>query len=144
MEQFIRIAVRLTVAVLLGAAVGVEREARGRAAGLRTHMLVALGAALFTVVPVEAARGSANLGEIIKGVAAGVGFLGGGAILRMTANGEREVKGLTTAAGIWLTAAVGVATGAGWIWVAGLAILISLIILTVMLKIEGWINRRRH
>ena len=129
-----RIGMRLLISVVLGALVGLEREYRRRAAGLRTHMLVALGAALFTVIPVEMGATASELAELVRGIAAGVGFLGAGAILKMS--GEGEVKGLTTAAGIWLTAAVGFSVGAGWFAPALLAIVLSLIILTLVKQLE--------
>jgi putative Mg2+ transporter-C (MgtC) family protein len=121
---------RLLTAVVLGGVIGWEREIRGRAAGLRTHMLVALGSALFTLVPLES--GSQDLANIVKGVAAGIGFLGAGAILKLTA--EREIKGLTTAGSIWLTAAMGVACGAGKMWIALASIVLSIVILAVVAR----------
>ena len=134
----VKIAIRLRAAAALGAVVGLEREVRGRAAGLRTHMLVSLGAALFTLVPMSANDGS-HLAEIVKGVAAGVGFLGAGAILKQP--DEQKIRGLTTAAGIWLTAAVGLAAGAGAIVPAAAATLMSWVILAVFgyweRKLEG-------
>jgi putative Mg2+ transporter-C (MgtC) family protein len=111
-----RVALRLIVAVVLGGLVGLERERVRRVAGLRTHMLVALGAALFTVVPMEASRQPSDLAEIVKGLSAGIGFLGAGTILKLTES--HEIHGLTTAASIWFTAAAGVAVGAGWFWAA--------------------------
>ena len=131
-----RIGLRLLIAVILGAFVGLEREYRRHAAGLRTHMLVALGAALFTVVPVEMGADESDLAELVRGIAAGVGFLGAGAILKLSTEGE--IIGLTTAAGIWLTAAVGFAVGAGSIAPAFMAIILSLLILTVVRRLEGF------
>jgi putative Mg2+ transporter-C (MgtC) family protein len=106
-----REAIRLYIAMFLGAALGLERESKGRPAGLRTHMLVALGAALFTAVPVNSSPNT-DLAHIVKGIAAGVGFLGAGAILKKT-DDEGDIRGITTAASIWLTAAIGFAVGAG-------------------------------
>jgi putative Mg2+ transporter-C (MgtC) family protein len=136
----VRLFSRLLSAVLLGALVGLERERRGMAAGLRTHMMVALGAALFTLVPIEVGGSTAaDLAQVVKGIAAGVGFLGGGAILKLAA--EREIKGLTTAASIWLTAAVGMASGAGKMWMALMSVAISLIILAALAPLEPLVNR---
>jgi putative Mg2+ transporter-C (MgtC) family protein len=126
---------RLGVAAIVGGIVGYDRERRGKEAGLRTHMLVALGAALFVIVPQQAGMPAAELSRVIQGVAAGIGFIGGGAILKLSAEGQ--VKGLTTAAGIWLTAALGVAAGCGRIGVALLAVLLGMVILTVL----GWYER---
>src|SRR5262245_44110341 len=115
-RQFARIIIRLLVAMLLGAIVGVQREQTGKPAGLRTHMLVALGAALFVVSSAESGMTSADLSRVIQGLATGIGFIGGGAILKLSE--ERDIRGLTSAAGIWMTAAIGVAAGLGRIWMA--------------------------
>jgi putative Mg2+ transporter-C (MgtC) family protein len=107
--EFARAVVRLLIAALLGAVVGFERERAGKAAGLRTHMLVALGAALLMLAAAESGMTSSDLSRIIQGVITGIGFLGAGSILK--SEEHREIRGLTTAAGIWLTAGVGVAAG---------------------------------
>ncbi len=109
-----RVLARLVIAAVLGAVIGFERERSGKPAGARTHMLVAMGSALFTLVPLEAGMHSADFSRIIQGLVTGIGFLGGGVILKLSE--EHQVRGLTTAAGIWTTAAVGMAVGAGWIW----------------------------
>jgi putative Mg2+ transporter-C (MgtC) family protein len=132
--HFIRVTIRLLVACLLGAAIGFEREKERKAAGLRTHMLVALGAALFTLIPQEAKMSSGDLSRIIQGIAAGIGFLGAGCILKLS--DEHRVQGLTSAAGIWLTAAVGTAVGAGWLWPALLGVCLAWIILYVVHRLE--------
>src|SRR6266851_1835629 len=85
-------------------------------AGLRTHMLVALGAALFTLIPQEAKMETADISRVIQGIAAGIGFLGAGTILKL--GEEHRIQGLTSAASVWLTAAAGTAVGAGWLWPA--------------------------
>ena len=108
---FVRIVFRLSLAALLGGLLGYQRERQGKAAGVRTHMLVALGAALFILVPERAGTPVVDLTRVIQGVAVGIGFLGAGAIVKHDA--ERSIQGLTTAAGIWLTAATGLACGAG-------------------------------
>ena len=101
--------VRLVMAVLLGALVGYERERQGKPAGLRTHAMVALGAALFTVVSIYGFGGSADTSRVAAMIVSGIGFLGAGAILH-----ERGgVQGLTTAASLWVTAAIGIAVGVG-------------------------------
>ena len=109
--QATRIVVRLAMAALLGGLLGWEREHAGKAAGVRTHMLVAMGAALFVLVAQQAGIEAADNSRVLQGIIAGVGFLGAGTILKGDA--ESQVKGLTTAAGIWLTAAIGVASGLG-------------------------------
>ncbi|GAB62367.1 putative transporter protein [Candidatus Jettenia caeni] len=132
--QIARIAIRLAAAAILGAVIGIQRESAGKAAGLRTHMLVALGASLFVLISLEFGMSSSDLSRVIQGLATGIGFIGGGAILKLTK--EREITGLTTAAGIWLTAAVGVAVGVGRWWLAALSVVLTWIILTAIGKIE--------
>ncbi len=125
-----RVMVRLLLAALLGGIVGYEREHKGKAAGLRTHMLVAMGAALFVLVPERGGMGIADMSRVIQGVVAGVGFLGAGAIIKR--HSEEQVHGLTTAAGIWMTAAIGVACGLGREAIALLATLLAIVILVML------------
>jgi putative Mg2+ transporter-C (MgtC) family protein len=110
----------------MGAIVGLERQLRHKTAGLRTHMLVSLASALFTLIPLLIAEKNSNfdgnaLSRVIQGITAGVGFLGAGEILReASADTQRmEVKGLTSAAAIWVSAALGIAAGCG-LWQLGL------------------------
>jgi len=110
-EQLVRACVRIVLAALLGALLGIQRESWGKPAGIRTHMLVAMGAALFVFAPLESGVPIADASRLVQGVATGIGFIGAGAILKLTK--EREVEGLTTAAGIWMTAAFGMAVGFG-------------------------------
>lgn len=114
--------IRLSVATLIGAALGLNREIRGKPAGLRTHALVALGTALVTLTGLSLAAhdgefDSNSVSRVIQGVVAGIGFLGGGTILKSD-SGE-QISGLTTAASLWLVAALGIACGAG-LWVMSL------------------------
>lgn len=125
--QATRIVVRLGVAALLGGLLGWEREHAGKAAGVRTHMLVAMGAALFVLVAQQAGIAPADNSRVLQGIIAGVGFLGAGTILKGDA--ESQVKGLTTAAGIWLTAAIGVAAGLGREATAVLSTVLALLVL---------------
>src|SRR5262245_8380823 len=104
-QYLLRVVLRLCIAAALGGVIGRERERTGKWAGIRTHMMVALGAALFTVVPLEAGMKSADFSRVIQGLATGIGFLGGGVILKLSA--EHQVRGLTTAAGVWTTAGMG-------------------------------------
>ena len=128
--QVTRIVLRLVIAALLGGILGYEREMQGKAAGVRTHMLVALGAALFVLVPQQAGVSGADMTRVIQGVVAGIGFLGAGAIIKGGA--EESVKGLTTAAGIWLTAAIGIACGLGREATAVLSALLAFAILALV------------
>ena len=100
------------MAVALGAGIGYQRERAGKAAGVRTHVLVSSGAALFTLVSIYGFSGAVvDISRVAAGVVVGIGFIGAGVILR--GQREEEVAGLTTAATIWITAAVGLAAGAG-------------------------------
>ena len=125
-----RIVVRLVLAALLGGLLGYERERHGKAAGVRTHMLVSLGAALFVLVPEQAGANTTDVARVIQGLVAGIGFLGAGSILKNPDDGN--VSGLTTAAGIWLTAAVGVACGLGRESTAILSALLAFAILALV------------
>ena len=128
--DLVRICIRLLVALVLGAILGYERESSGAAAGLRTHMLVALGSALFIVVPYNVGMSLEDISRVLQGLTAGVGFLGAGTIIKL--QNQQDVKGLTTAAGLWLTAAVGVAAGMGQEATAILCTFFAIIILSVL------------
>jgi putative Mg2+ transporter-C (MgtC) family protein len=131
----IRISLRLGCAAALGALVGFERESKNRPAGLRTHMMVALGSAVFALLPFEVGvPETSDLVHLVEGIAPGIGFLGAGAILKLAA--EKDIVGLTTASSIWLTAAVGLAVGAGAFAIAVVATLLSLLILAVIRRWE--------
>jgi putative Mg2+ transporter-C (MgtC) family protein len=133
--QLTRITLRLLVAATLGGLLGYERQQQGKSAGVRTHMLVAIGAALFFIIPQQAGASSEDLSRVLQGLIAGVGFLGAGTIIMGTK--EVEARGLTTAAGIWVTAAIGMAAGMGRESTAILTTLLALIILSVV----PWIYR---
>jgi putative Mg2+ transporter-C (MgtC) family protein len=132
-EQITRVLLRLTLAALLGGVLGYERQSQGKAAGVRTHMLVAMGAALFVLVPQQGGMQVADLSRVIQGVVAGVGFLGAGAILKLRS--EEQVIGLTTAAGVFMTAAIGVACGLGREATALLSTLLALVVLALVPRI---------
>ncbi|MEO8270654.1 MAG: MgtC/SapB family protein [Aureliella sp.] len=122
--------VRLLVAAILGGLLGYEREQHGKSAGVRTHMLVALGSAMFILIPQQVGGADADLTRIQQGLVAGVGFLGAGSIIKGGAGGD--VKGLTTAASIWLTAAIGMAAGLGREASAVLCTLLALMIMALI------------
>lgn len=141
---------RLLIAFGLGFALGFERELRGQDAGLRTHILVCLGSCLFTLCsllveqPLAASVGvpqevRADVSRIASQVVVGIGFLGGGAILRHGAS----IKGLTTAANLWLTASVGLAVGLGFPWLATAAAGLALVALVGLRFVERAIRRFR-
>jgi len=134
-SQLTRITVRLLMAAVLGGILGFEREHKGKAAGVRTHMLVAIGAALFVLVPQMSGSQADAMSRVIQGVIAGIGFLCAGTILKNQEGDEGHVKGLTTAAGMWMTAAIGVSAGLGKEATALLSTLLALVILGVMPRI---------
>ena len=129
-EDITRIVVRLLVAVVLGGMLGYERESVGASAGLRTHMLVSLGSALFVLIPLQAGMEISDISRVLQGVTAGIGFIGAGAILKQ--NNKGDIRGLTTAASVWLTAAVGIAAGMGREATAVLSALFALVILAIL------------
>jgi putative Mg2+ transporter-C (MgtC) family protein len=131
----VAMAARLIVAALLGGALGFERQMLGKAAGLRTHMLVALGAALFVIASREAGATPGDLTRVTQGIATGIGFVGAGSILKSAQ--EHEVRGLTTAASVWLTAAVGMAVGTGALWLPVLGVALALVILSALRRLEA-------
>ena len=125
-EHQAEIALRLALAAVAGMAIGIERELRDQAAGLRTHMLVAVGACLFTIVGAygfQGTNGSDDPSRVAAQVVTGIGFLGAGAIIREGVS----VRGLTTAASLWVVAAAGTAVGVGLYWATGIATFITLI-----------------
>jgi putative Mg2+ transporter-C (MgtC) family protein len=138
--DFLNAVFRLLAAAAVGGAIGVNRELTRKPAGLRTHSLVALGCALVVVTANH--LGSNNPGDstarVIQGVIAGIGFLGGGVILHTEG---RNVKGLTTAATIWVAAAAGIACGVGQWLVAAVAIVLALLILTLGQAVENALHR---
>ncbi|MFY7952882.1 MAG: MgtC/SapB family protein [Armatimonadaceae bacterium] len=140
--QVTRVTVRLLVAAILGGLLGYERERKGKAAGMRTYTLVALGAALFVMIPQQMKVADADLTRVLQGLVAGVGFLGAGAIVRV--GDQSEVKGLTTAAGVWLTAAIGMAAGMGREATAILCTVLALIVLSVFPQVAERFAARSH
>jgi putative Mg2+ transporter-C (MgtC) family protein len=130
---------RLLTAALLGALLGFEREVRHKSAGLRTNILISLGSALFTLMSYEMAEGGkADPSRIAAQIVTGIGFLGAGAIMRT----DSGVQGLTTAATVWVNAAVGVAVGGGEYHIAFIATAVTLAALLVLNPLEIIIARR--
>lgn len=129
-EDVTIIAVRLLVAAVLGGLLGYEREVKGASAGLRTHMLVSVGSALFVLIPLQAGMPIEDLSRVLQGVTAGIGFLGAGAILKQKE--QNDIRGLTTAASVWMTAAIGVAAGMGREGTAVMSALFGVIILAIV------------
>jgi putative Mg2+ transporter-C (MgtC) family protein len=136
MLSTLELIIRLTISACLGAILGWEREAHSKPAGLRTHVLVSLGSAAFMIAGLELdhelglkhQQTSADLLKVLAGIAGGIGFLGAGAIIQ----NRQGVSGLTTAATIWLAAAVGVASGLGYYRLAGISLVLALITLIAL------------
>lgn len=126
---------RLLAAAVLGGIIGAQRERVHSAAGFRTHILVAMGAALLVLGGHEAGFSNPDASRVVQGIVAGIGFLGAGTILKLADRGE--VHGLTTAATIWVTAAVGVAAGIGPLWLPALAAGLTWIVLALAVRLEG-------
>ena len=133
-QHLIRVSLRLFVALIVGGLVGLQRELTHKPAGLRTHMLLALGTALIVITADEAGMSKSDLSRVLQGLVTGIGFLGGGAILKLTA--EHEIHGLTTAAGIWLTAVAGAAAGLGQLGLAIVGVCLGLLVLAAFVKVE--------
>ncbi len=121
---------RLLLAAVLGGAIGYEREKKERSAGLKTHILVSVGSALYVMAPLYAGVSQADNTRVVQGVVSGIGFLGAGAILKLQR--DMRVEGLTTAASIWLTSAIGVAAGLGNALLAIIATGVALFVTAVI------------
>ena len=131
--------IRVIAAVAIGAIVGLERDNAGKPAGLRTHMLVSLGTAVVVLACSGVGMNLDGLSRVIQGIVTGIGFIGAGSILKLSE--QREIKGLTTAAGLWMTAAIGIAVGLGALGVALIATLMTVIVLAVVGAIEARAER---
>jgi len=139
-EHLVRICIRLCVSLLIGGLVGIQRELTHKPAGLRTHMLLALGTALVVITAEEAGMSKSDLSRVVQGLVTGIGFLGGGAILKLTA--EHEIHGLTTAAGLWMTAAAAAAAGLGQLVLAVVGVCLGLLVLGAFVKVEKRLGDR--
>jgi putative Mg2+ transporter-C (MgtC) family protein len=135
-DQGVRLGVRLLLAAAVGGLLGWQRQRAGKPAGMRTHMVVALGSAFFLAVPQLAGLSLDGLSRVLQGLIAGVGFLGAGTILKVGEQGQ--VKGLTSAAGLWLTAALGAAVGMGRGASAVVCAALAFVILEVIGRLEHW------
>ena len=129
---------RLLTAAILGSLLGFDRERKGKKAGLRTHMLVALGSALFLVLIQYPGHTSDDISRVVQGVIVGIGFLGSGTIIKLQKEGQ--IHGLTTAASIWFSAAVGATVGMGQLEVAAVSMILAWIIVAALRPVEIWID----
>jgi putative Mg2+ transporter-C (MgtC) family protein len=141
MRQLIHAVIRLVAAALLGAIIGMQRERAGKPAGLRTHMLVTLGTCVFVLACSGYGMSSDGLSRVIQGVVTGIGFIGAGSILKI--NEHRDIQGLTTAASVWMSSAIGVAVGLGGLGLAILAAFLTLIVLAAIGSVEFRIDEER-
>ncbi|MGA1979267.1 MAG: MgtC/SapB family protein [Sedimentisphaerales bacterium] len=134
--------ISIILSVVLGAAVGLEREIKGKPAGLRTNVLICLGAAVFTIISEKMAGDKDSITRIAAQIVTGVGFLGAGAVIQ----DRGGIHGLTTAATIWMVASIGMACGAGFFLLAVTSTIIALIVLIGLTPLERWVGplRRKH
>jgi len=136
-----RVLLRLLASAILGAAIGIERQRAGKSAGLRTHMLVTVATTTLLLACTHFGMNTDGMSRVIQGIVTGIGFLGAGTIIKLES--EVDVKGLTTAAGIWMAAAIGVAVGLGALGLAILTTFLALLILTVTVALDNWIGKGR-
>ncbi|BAT55633.1 MgtC/SapB transporter [Nostoc sp. NIES-3756] len=140
-NDFLQLIFRLFLALLIGAIIGLERQLRHKPAGLRTHMLVSFGSAVFVLIPLQLTTIQSHpemISRVIQGIASGVGFLGAGEIVRESSQESQrlEIHGLTSAAAIWVSASLGIAAGCG-LWQMGLVgAIITFAILNLFKKLE--------
>lgn len=134
LTQLVHAIIRLAAATLLGGLIGWQRERAGKSAGLRTHILVALGTTVFVLAGAGSGMSPDGVSRVIQGLITGIGFIGAGAILKLSQT--REIQGLTTAAGIWITAAIGVTVGLGGLGLALLSTGLAWAVLTVAARLD--------
>jgi putative Mg2+ transporter-C (MgtC) family protein len=139
-EQLEHVAIRLIAAALLGAVIGIQRSYAGKPAGLRTHILVSAGSAVFILAGSGVGMSLDGQSRVIQGIVTGIGFIGAGSILKL--ENKEEIQGLTTAAGIWMTAAIGAAIGLGSLGIALLGTLLTVVILSFAGTLEKKLPRR--
>jgi putative Mg2+ transporter-C (MgtC) family protein len=140
-QHLLRVVIRLLAAMILGGLIGIQRERSGKAAGFRTHMMVCLGTAVFVITCFSVGMEFDAMSRVIQGLVTGIGFIGAGTILKLES--EEEIKGLTTAAGIWMTAAIGITVGLGAVGVALISTVLALVILALAQPIEDFVQKRR-
>lgn len=139
LQQMLRVGGRLLAAMLVGAVIGMQREQVGKPAGLRTHVLVAVGTAIYVIACVEYGMHEDALSRVIQGVVTGIGFLGAGTIFKL--EDKQIIRGLTTAASVWMTAALGVVVGLGQFALAFLTTALAWIVLSTFAKMEERMKR---
>ncbi len=130
----LEIIIRVLAAAAFGAIVGFQRERAGKPAGLRTHILICMGSALFTVISIYGFGSGSDPSRVAAGIVAGIGFLGAGVIFRSM--GGKVVVGLTTAASVWIAAAIGMASGVGMYLIAAVTTIVAFLVLYIP-KVKG-------
>ena len=141
-RRFVIVLVRVLAAIVLGAVVGMQRERVGKPAGLRTHILVSLGTAVVVLACSGINMGLDGMSRVIQGIVTGIGFIGAGSILKLS--DQRDIQGLTTAAGLWMTAAIGVAVGLGGFGLAVMGTVLTLLVLALERFIDSRIHSRKE
>ncbi|HVF22065.1 MAG TPA: MgtC/SapB family protein [Pyrinomonadaceae bacterium] len=139
-RQTVQILLRMVAAVVFGFLVGMQREKAGKPAGVRTHMLVSLATAIVVLACAGMGMQYDAQSRVIQGIVTGIGFIGAGSILKLSE--ERDIQGLTTAAGLWLTAAIGIACGVGTLGIALIASIITVGVLALAGVIESRDEKR--
>jgi putative Mg2+ transporter-C (MgtC) family protein len=134
------VVIRVVAAVILGGILGIQRERAGKPAGLRTHMIVCLGTAVVVLACLASSMDTSGLSRVVQGIVTGIGFIGAGSILKLSE--QREIRGLTTAAGLWMTAAIGVAVGLGSLGVALIGTAATFIVLSLIGAVEARLEKR--
>src|SRR5688500_470074 len=134
-RQLLVVIIRLLAAVVCGAAIGFERETAGKAAGLRTHILVTAGTTVLVLACLGSGMDSDALSRVIQGIVTGIGFVGAGSILKR--ENEESIQGVTTSAGIWMAAAIGVSVGLGELGLALMATVLALVVLRATIWFEN-------
>jgi putative Mg2+ transporter-C (MgtC) family protein len=140
-KQFVHVMIRLAAAAILGGVVGIQRETTHKPAGLRTHILVSVATAAFVIASASGGLSPEGLSRVIQGIVTGIGFIGAGTILKISQ--EHAIKGLTTAASVWMTAAIGVTVGLGNLGIGLMVTLLALIILWLWKVERGFEGDRR-
>jgi putative Mg2+ transporter-C (MgtC) family protein len=141
-RQVSQMLIRVIVATALGGLVGMQREKAGKPAGVRTHMLVCLGTAVVVLASAGMGMNSDAQSRVIQGIVTGIGFIGAGSILKLSE--QRDIQGLTTAAGLWMTAAIGIACGVGTIGIALIGAVLTVIVLALAGVIEGRSDKKNQ
>jgi putative Mg2+ transporter-C (MgtC) family protein len=140
-QQLAHVSIRLLAATFCGGLIGIQRESTRKPAGLRTHVLVSVATAAFIVACSASGMSSDGVSRVIQGIVTGIGFLGAGNILKLSH--EHEIKGLTTAASVWMTAAIGVVIGLGNLGIGLIVTVLALIILSLA-RFEHSIEHHSH